>query len=78
MTRIFNSLHEDDYFGYICIGNENKMPCPQLKLEKKGSNFQAKKVFMDEITDDDFYKNMTNGKRCQSSLNQALYKSVQW
>jgi hypothetical protein len=36
MKRIFNQLDDEDFFGYICIGKDEDMPCPQLSLERKG------------------------------------------
>jgi hypothetical protein len=35
VSKLFKSLNQEDYFGYICIGNESRMPCPELRLEKK-------------------------------------------
>jgi hypothetical protein len=60
MTRLFKSLDDQDYFGYICIGNESLMPCPQLKLEKKICNLTAKQAFMDEISDEHFMTKLTS------------------
>jgi len=47
-------LGPDDYFGYICIGNEARMPCAELRLEKKSANLKAKESFIKEISDEWF------------------------
>jgi hypothetical protein len=50
VSKLFKSLNKEDYFGYICIGNEAHMPCAEIILEKKSKNLKAKQSFINEIS----------------------------
>jgi hypothetical protein len=60
MLHTYQELDPHDYFGYICIGNDDCMfdknsnekdywPCSKLRLEKKETNTKAKASFLEEI-----------------------------
>lgn len=79
IAKVFRQLTDDDYFGYICVGNDQSMPCPEINLEKKKQNILAKKQFMHEINTFNHFSKMRKptGKN-QTSLNQALLKAIDW
>jgi hypothetical protein len=55
MKNVFKQLTEQDSFGYICIGNAELVPCPEMVLEPKKFNLNAKHQFMRDINTDEHY-----------------------
>jgi hypothetical protein len=81
MKRIFSQLDDEDHFGYICIGKEEDMPCPQLNLERKGQNLKAKTEFMKDICSDNYFlsvKSSIEQTRQKTKLNDALETAIKW
>jgi hypothetical protein len=81
MKRVFRSLNDEDHFGFICIGKDSDMPCPQLNLQKKSLNYKAKREFLIDICDDNhFFKVVSNldQVRQRTKLNDALHTAIEW
>merc|ERR1711957_214472 len=79
MQKVFKQLTDQDSFGYICIGNEMIMPCPEMVLEPKKFNLNAKKQFMHDINTDNHLSKMRKSQnKGQARLNQSLLKAIEW
>jgi hypothetical protein len=81
MYKTFRHLDDEDFFGYICIGNEADMPCNQLALERKGQNLKAKNEFLKDICSDNHFfqvKSQHEQVRQRTKLNDALLTAIGW
>jgi hypothetical protein len=70
-------MKKDDFFGYICVGNDDSMPTNELALEKLSKNTQAKRDFLHEINKNDFFAQVRKPTdRSIYKLNEALIKAI--
>jgi hypothetical protein len=76
---MFYQLKKNDFFGYICVGNDESMPTNELALEELSKVTQAKKDFLHEINKNDFFAQVRKPtSRSVYKLNEALIKAIQW